>query len=193
METSLLKYITISSKKIKKHLLITHKEVSILHSFIQNTTNSEVLIINTNLGLEIYYLSSIDYGALIKNSFLLMTFNKKTSENEYRIYMYNSLIEIKEEIQNSLLKLSAMPLTFTYYSKNLFSQLKTFHKNNPQIIIDLFSILEDVLASIYVKKLNTSKIKKFVEDLENLPINTHHKSVLKLQLIKEATNSIRNN
>ena len=140
MENSLLKYIVISSKRIKKHLLITHKEVSILHSFIENVTIGEVLIINTNFGVEIYYLSSIDYGALIKNSFLLMTHNKKTSLDEYRIYMYNSKNEIKEEIQKSLLKLSAMPLSFTYYSKNLFNQLKMFHKITNKLFQNFFQL-----------------------------------------------------
>lgn len=189
----MLKYITISSKKIKKHLLITHKEVSILHSFIQNTTNSEVLIINTNLGVEIYYLSTIDCGVLVKNSFLLLMNKKKTSENDYRILMYNSINEIKAEIQTSLLRLSAMPLSFKCYSKNLFNQLKLIHINNEQIILELFKIMEDVLASIYINGLSNSKIKKFIDELALLPININHSSILKLGLTRGAMNYDRRN
>ncbi len=193
MKNTNLRYITISSKKIKKHLLITHKEVNILHSFIQNTTNSEVLILNTNLGIEIYYLSTIDCGVLVKNSFLLLTNKRKTSENDYRIFMYNSINDIKAEIQTSLLRISAMPLSFKCYSKNLFNQLKLIHINNEQIILELFKILEDVLASIYVNGLNNSKIEQFIDELALLPININHSSILKLGLTREAMNNNRRN
>ncbi|MDO9038578.1 MAG: hypothetical protein Q7U59_09555, partial [Lutibacter sp.] len=65
MDTSVLKSVFISSKNHKLSLLISSKEVSALSDFLELTINEKVLILNTNLGIEIYYQSDLDYTNLI--------------------------------------------------------------------------------------------------------------------------------
>lgn len=193
METSLLKNVFIIDKRNNKQLLITHNEVVILHSFIKNTTNNEVMIINSNIGLEVYYLSSLDYGNLIKNTFLLITSKKGKEINQYQITTLNSTKDIKIFTENLFLKLTTRPLSFTCYSKSLISQINEQHTSkNTQIVTLLLSIWNQVVTAIDLTKKTPYKFKEFKKALANFVIKNSNSLVL-TQLIYKATNSIRSN
>lgn len=106
-----------SSKKHKLSLLISHNEVSTLSDFLEITINTKVLILNTNLGIEIYYNSPVDYTNLITHSFLLIASKQGKETTEYRIAPFSTLPELKNGIHQMLVRLNAMPLAFNCYSK----------------------------------------------------------------------------
>ena len=72
MENSKLKILNISGKGFKKELLISSKEVITLNIFLKGIINDKVMIINTNVGLDVYYHSLICFKDLIVNAFLLL-------------------------------------------------------------------------------------------------------------------------
>lgn len=193
MEISVLKSVFISSKKYKISLLISHTEVSTLYNFIKTTTNKDVLIFNTNLGLEIYYNSTTDYTHLITNSFFLISSKQNKVPKDYRIQYFTTSLELKEGIHQMMARLSSMPLAFKCYSQNLFNQINTYYSNKPDIIEELFSIWQEALIKINLKKVKNKKIKEFIEILEELPINTTHNTMLKQLLIKSVINAVRRN
>ncbi|NLP58052.1 hypothetical protein [Lutibacter sp. B1] len=172
MDPSLLKCVFISSKRYKKELLINQNEVSILYSFIKNIINNEVMILNTNLGLDIYYLSSIDCKNIIENSFFIITTKKQNRANEYRVKTLTTLTEIS----NRFFDLSTMPIAFTCYSKNLVCQLKTLNIHNKQIV--------DLLLKIWQKTTNLSVLNA---------LNSNQSNSVKNLLVKNSLNPIRNN
>ncbi len=95
---------------------------------VRNTIKNEVLIINTNLGLNVYYQSSSDCSVIIKNSFLLIIAKNGKQAKEYRIFSFNSIDELRSAIKNSFIRLCTMLLIFKNYSKSMFHQLNKHFK-----------------------------------------------------------------
>ncbi len=192
MDSSLLKSVFISSKSYKKQLLIKHDEVPILHTFLKNTIKNEVLIINTNLGLDVYYQSSLDCSAIIKNSFLLIIAKKGKHANEYRIFSFNSINELRNAMQNSFIRLCSMPLIFKSYTKSMLYQLDKHFNKNTKIIKELFAVWQDVLDILCQEEIYALKIKQFQKTLQYFFIEHNYNPLLK-QLIKDSTSSLRCN
>ena len=188
----MLKSVFISSKKHKLSLLISSKEVSSLSDFLEIAMNDKVLILNTNLGLEIYYQSEIDYTNLITSSFLLISTKGRNEVTEYRIAPFSTFPELKNGMQQMLDRLNSMPLAFSCYSKSIIHQLnKNYEKNNP-LIASLFSIWKQILMLQNLNEQSNFKLKQFEKTLEEFSENSNVNAILK-QLIANATNTMRQN
>ncbi len=192
MDPSLLKSVFISSKRYKKQLLIKHDEVSTWQTFLKNAIKNKVLIINTNLGLDVYYQSSSDCSLIIKNSFLLIIAKNCKSANEYRITSLNTIQKLRNAIKNSFIRLCKMPLIFKSYSKSMLNQLNKQFKNNTMIIKELFVVWQNVLNILCQEEIYALKIKKFQHNLQDNFIENNYNPLLK-QLIKDSTSSLRCN
>jgi len=192
LDPSLLKSVFISSKRYKKQLLIKHDEVSTWQTFLKNAIKNKVLIINTNLGLDVYYQSSSDCSLIIKNSFLLIIAKNCKSANEYRITSLNTIQKLRNAIKNSFIRLCKMPLIFKSYSKSMLNQLNKQFKNNTMIIKELFVVWQNVLNILCQEEIYALKIKKFQHNLQDNFIENNYNPLLK-QLIKDSTSSLRCN
>jgi len=192
MESSLLKCVFIASKKYKISLLISHNEASTLCNFIESIINTNVLVLNTNIGLEIYYNSTIDYTILIANSFLLIASKQGKEAKEYRIVSFNTFPDLKDGIQQMLVRFSSMPLAFTCYLENLFYQLNINYKKNNQLIAILFSIWEQILNSLVSNKLIDTSFYQFKKSIIKFNIKNTSDHILK-ELITNAISSLRQN
>jgi len=192
VESSLLKCVFISSKKHKLSLLISHNEASTLCDFLEITINTNVLIFNTNLGIEIYYNSPVDYTNLITHSFLLIASKQGKETEEYRIASFITFPDLKDGIQQMLVKLSSMPLAFNCYSKNLFYQLNKHYEKSNQLIEMLFSIWKQILIFLNLNKQSNFKLNQFEKTLEGFDVKYLLTPLLK-QLIVDATSAMRHN
>lgn len=192
MGASLLKAVFISSKRYKKQLLIKHEEVSILHSFLKKTIKNEVLIINTNLGLDVYYQSSSDCSAIIKNSFLLIISKNDKSASEYRILAFNSIDNLRNAMRYSFIRLCSMPLIFKSHTKSMLHQLNNRFNEHTKIIKELFIVWQEVLNNLCQEEIYALKIKHFQVTLRSFFIENNYNPLLK-QLIKDSTSSLRCN
>jgi hypothetical protein len=187
-----LKSVFISSKKHKLSLLISGKEVSALSDFLEITINEKVLILNTNLGIEIYYQSDIDYTNLITHSFLLIASKGKHEAAEYRIAPFRTFPELKNGMQQLLERLNSMPLAFGCYSKSVMHQLRqNYEKNNP-LIASLFTVWKQILMMQNLNEQSNFKLKQFEKTLADFGEKSNVNAILK-QLIVNATNTIRQN
>ena len=130
MEDSQLKIVNISSKNFKKQLLVSSKEVLILYSFLKDLFPGEVMIINTNIGLDVYYYSPLVYDDLIVNKFLLLSTSKGKTFEDFHVKSLNYREEIEVETKRLFEKLFKNPLLFKNYTKSLFNQLKINYNRN---------------------------------------------------------------
>ena len=192
LEPALLKSVFISSKRYKKQLLIKHDEVSTLQTFLKNTIKNDVLIINTNLGLDVYYQSSSDCSAIIKNSFLLLITKNGKNANEYRIVSLNSIQKLRGVMKNTFIRLCSMPLIFKSYTKSMLHQLNGYFSKNTVIIKELFIVWQGVLNILCQEEIYVLKIKQFQKNLQSFFIELNYNPLLK-QLIKDSTSSLRCN
>jgi hypothetical protein len=192
VQASLLKSVFISSKKHKLSLLISSKEVSALSDFLEITINEKVLVLNTNLGIEIYYESDIDYTNLITHSFLLIASKKGNETTEYRIAPFRTFQELKNGLHQMLVRLNSMPLAFSCYSKSIIHQLNKNYKKNNRLIASLFSIWKQILLLINLNEQSNLKLKQFEKTLEDFGEKSSVNDILK-QLIANATNALRQN
>jgi len=192
LDASLLKSVFISSKRYKKQLLIKHDEVPILQSFLQNAIKNEVLVINTNLGLDVYYQSSSDCSSIIKNSFHLIITKNGKNTNEFRIASFNNINDLSNAMKNSFIRLCGMHLIFKSYSKSMLNQINIQFSKNTMIIKELFVVWQAVLNTLCQEEIYALKIKKFQHTLQDNFIENNYDPLLK-QLIKDSTNSLRCN
>ena len=192
IENSLLKSVFIASKKHKLSLLISSKEVTALSDFLEITINEKVLILNTNLGIEIYYQSDIDYSNLITHSFLLIASKQGNEPSEYRIAPFRTFLELKNEMYQMLVRLNSMPLAFNCYSKSIIHQLNKNYEKNNQLIVSLFSVWKQILLLINLNEQSNFKLRQFEKTLEEFDEKSSVTAILK-ELIANATNVIRQN
>lgn len=188
----MLKSVFISSKKHKLSLLISSKEVTALSDFLEITINEKVLILNTNLGIEIYYQSEIDYTNLIIHSFLLIASKQGNEPAEYRIAPFRTFPELKNGMHQMLVRLNSMPLAFNCYSKSIIHQLNKNYEKNNQLIASLFSVWKQILLLINLNEQSNFKLKQFEKTLADFSEKSSVNAILK-QLIANATNAMRHN
>lgn len=192
LSNNLLKSVFISSKKHKLSLLISSKEVTALSDFLEITINEKVLILNTNLGIEIYYQSDIDYSNLIAHSFLLIASKQGSETTAYRIAPFRTFPELKNGLQQMLIRLNSMPLAFNCYSKSIIHQLNKNYEKNNQLIASLFSVWNQILLLINLNEQSNFKLKQFEKTLEDFSDKSNVNAILK-QLIANATNTMSKN
>jgi hypothetical protein len=173
-----LKYLHINEKQYKKQLIITHQQVIILKNFLEELVKSEVLVINTNLGLEIYYESTYDCTQMIKDTFAIVACKKCNTEDRYRFFSFQNEVEIQQFVDTSMRKLAKMPL-FASYTKSLLGQLNAQFEANRKLIGRLLEVWNEVSKNIRYKGVNLQRIQDFRNDFQTVYINNVENDVLK--------------
>lgn len=173
-----LKYLHINEKHHKKQLLISHRQVETLKNFLMELLGDEVLIINTNLGLEIYYESVYDCTQIIKDTFAIVACKKCKPEDSYRFFSFQNEQEVQQFIDHSMYKLAKMPL-FVSYTKSILTQLNGQFESNRKLIGRLLHIWHKVSQNLRYKNSNIQKIRAFRNDFQTVYINNVESDVLK--------------
>ena len=182
----------IYGKQYKRELLLPHKEIVRLQNFLKSTTGNDVLILNTNLGVEIYYECIIDCSEMIVSSFLLHISKINKNRNNFRIVTIKSDKEILNRAQLIFSKLVMMPIIFRSYTKSTCCQLNMSYETNKLLTNKLFVLWQQVLQQQLTRKLHYGKTKEFLDNLHDLYLENSCKTAIKSLVIK-AMSSVRYN
>ncbi|MGH1387037.1 hypothetical protein [Kordia sp.] len=178
-----LKYLHINEKHHKKQLIISHQQVAILKNFLMELVNDEVLVINTNLGIEIYYESTYDCTQMIKDTFAIVACKNCKTEDKYRFFAFQNEREIQRFMDASMQKLAKMPL-FSSYTKSMLGQLGTQFETNKKLIGRLLEIWHEFSKDRQLKETNLQRIQDFRNDLQTIYIENVENDVLKELIIE---------
>lgn len=173
METTLLKLVSIRSKGHKRQLLLNYQEQDSFCEVLKPLVKNHLMVINTNLGLDVYYHSRSDHQELILDTFLSCSSQKEVSKHDFHYKGINNTLQLKEETRSLFLRLIEMPLFFKSYSKSLFHQMGIHFENNHVILSDLFSIWQEQLLVLNDDEDAANTFKPFLSNLQKSYI--HHK------------------
>ncbi|MGJ5641992.1 hypothetical protein [Formosa sp. S-31] len=176
----------IYSKGSKRQLLLSYKEIENLTTFIRNTIKQEVTIINTNMGLDIYYLSSVDMRDFICKAFGLFHAIHGSSEHNFKIISLESSLEIKQYLYHAYLHWVKMPLLLTSYIKSFVIQLTRDYMNNIKINALLFSVWYKNLQQVRLQKrgLVNQKGELLIQTLRDLYLDHNYNPLEKNFILK---------
>lgn len=192
MEASQLKIVNISSKNFKKQLLVSSKEVETLYFFLKDLVKGEVMIINTNIGLDVYYHSPVVYDDLIVNTFLLLSTSKGKVLEDFHVKSLNYEEEIEIETTRLFEKLFKNPLLFKSYTKSLFNQLKINYSRNPALIDELIELWRRKIYEMNFDKESFGLLIPQMVYLQSKNPDVSNQALLKY-LVQQTLNSTRNN
>ncbi|MDY0780211.1 hypothetical protein [Tenacibaculum sp. IB213877] len=187
-----MKAVFIHGKQYKKELLLSHKEVEKLQSFLQSSTHNDVLILNTNLGVEIYYSCSLDCSSIIVNSFLMFFSKTNKCKEDFKIVSINSNEDLVNRATYIFKKLVTMPMIFTSYSKSTYNQLTHLCVNNTKLVNQLLVLWQEVLFLEAQNEEPSLKSRKFLENIQNVYVDNYCKKPMQ-ELIKIAMCKLRYN
>ncbi len=117
--------------------------VSIFQSFLRESIGQEVLVVNTNIGMEVYYYSKNDYSKFIKESVLLYTLSQ-IDQKKLRFKNHLSKEEVYRSFCEALFTFSKYPQIFLAYSKK-FIHLKRNNESSKYVIPILNSFFVEML------------------------------------------------
>ncbi|MCD9611597.1 hypothetical protein [Tenacibaculum maritimum] len=186
----MLKAVFISSKSHKKQLLISHKKGANLCFFLKKLIRNDVLIINTNWGVEIYYNSLLGYSNSILNSFLLFLSKKGAMANDYNVVFIKDTTAFTQRSTLYFSKLANMPLGFSNYSKSVLHQLNIYENNTVKKMI--FKAWQESLLTIFKNQKSSKKIYPFLTMLQYAHLETNYSPLLK-KLLRGTLSSLRSN
>ncbi len=148
--------------------------VDLFWSFLKKQINNDVVIINTNLGMEIYYYASSNYNTLIKESSLLYLI-KEIDSSKIRYRFHENREEVFQSFCESLFTFLKYPRIFLAYTKKFLSLVKEHERQN-QIITILKSFFEEALT--------------ILEETERIPFHDKIKQLNKKSQQPEIDNKI---
>lgn len=159
-----LKSVNIRSVDIKRRLILAFSAVKTLESYLKTNIDAEVLIINTNIGMEVYYYSVKDYSTFIKESVLLYASNHiDHTKLRYRSHHTNELVY--QSFCEAFLAFAEYPQIFLAYTKK-FIHLRGIHQDSKFIMPILNNFFESALRLLaatgkipHYKKINKAKNK----------------------------------
>ena len=153
-----------------KYLSFTHDDVSIMENFLKGIVKAEIMLINTNLGLEIYYIYPLNIKKLIISSLELISSQKKIDASTYQISSFIKSEEITNHVCNNFNRLNGMPLAYNCYIQSLFRQIELNKTKNIRVIIELIHLwCEIITAPKFNKKISLNFIKPFNKFLKDNP------------------------
>ena len=179
-----LKYLHINEKVQTQELLISQKQVNMLKKFLTELIRDEVLIINTNLGLEIYYQSSNDCTNIIKEVLAIIISEKYDGDDSFQFVSFQNEDEIQRFIDDSIEQVAETPL-FLSYTKSMLSQLKLQYESNKKLIGKLSDIWNEVTQNLHISNVSIQKIQALQGNFQDIYIKNLKDQVLK-KLITEA-------
>lgn len=141
-----IKSVNIRSITIKRRLLMSPTTVKTFQSFLEGTIGDEVLIISTNIGMEIYYYGSNDCGDFIKNHALLYIFKHiDTSKLKFRNSIDSE--EVLKKFTDTIVTFAQYPQLFLAYAKK-FIRLKENNTDSKFVIPMLNAFFEDTIKEL---------------------------------------------
>ncbi len=185
METHYLKLVSIRSKGYKKQLLLSHLQQDAFGGFLKSLLKNHLMVINTNLGLDVYYHSNIDQHKLITDTFLLYVAESHVSVHDFHFRAINKSTELKEETRLLFLKLVEMPLFFKSYSKSLFYQMGLNYESNQHILSELFALWQEQLLLLNEEEKVSNTFRPFLSNLQRIYIQNYSQQDLK-RLLQDA-------
>ena len=173
-----LKYLHVNEKKHIEALLISPNQAYMLKKLLSELIHNEVLIINTNLGLEIYYESPNDYSGIIKNILALVVSEQRDMNANFEFVSLNNEQEIQHSIDKSIIHIMGDPL-FLRYLKSMIGQLKPQYESSKRIIGKLSYLWNKAKKNLGAKNNNLQGIHALQDDFQDIYINTIEDKVLK--------------
>jgi len=141
-----IKSVNVRSKGVNRRLLMSSGTLAIFESFLKEHIGQELLIVNTNFGMEIYYYSKKDYSKLIQETLLKHTTGK--FDVSRLIFRYNlTRQQVYESFCAALLTFAQYPQLFLAYAKK-FMYLRDKNITSRYIIPILSGFFEEVLTSL---------------------------------------------
>ena len=139
-----IKSVNIRVKGINRRLLMPSSKVGIFESFLLENIGNEVIVVNTNIGMEVYYYSEENYSDFIKETILLYTINRVDTN---KLIFRNNLSweEVYHSFCEALMTFAQYPQLFLAYTKK-FIRIKEQHESSRYIIPVLNGFFEEVLA-----------------------------------------------
>lgn len=142
-DISHLKSINIRSVEIKKRVLMLTEDVQRFQEHLRGFVNNEVLVVTTNIGIEIYYVSNIDYFSYIKQkTALYLAKNTQNSKLKYR--NNNTYEKVRQGFKEAFFTFSKYPQLFLAYVKKL-KFVRSQHEHNKIINKALESFLKEAI------------------------------------------------
>ncbi|GAA3508949.1 hypothetical protein GCM10022393_21120 [Aquimarina addita] len=138
-----IKSVNVRSIEIKRRLILPASAVKKLESYLKINIDTEVLILNTNIGMEVYYASSKDYSYLIKESILLHT-SKHIDVAKLRFRNHGSKALVYQSFCEAFLTFAQYPQIFLAYTKK-FIHLRENHVDSQYIMPILNHFFESAM------------------------------------------------
>lgn len=184
----------IYSKGYKRQLLMSWRDIATLTTFIKKTVKQEVTIINTNVGIDIYYFSRRDMKDFISKAFLLLHTIKGKTDTDFKIVSLQSSQEIRQYLYFAYLHWSKMPLLLKSYVKSFVIQLTRDFMPNVKINSLLFSIWYKNLKRVQREQGShyNKKGELLINTLQELYLNQNYNESEKL-CIKQALHESHHN
>lgn len=151
-----LKSVNIRSKDMKRKLIMSSGHVELLQAFLRKTIGNEVVVINTNIGTEIYYASCQDYSNFIKDSILLYTI-KNIDPQKLQFKHTENPNSVENNFRTALLTFAQYPQLFLAYTKKF-----VFLRNNDRSS----KIVMPALNNFFRKSL------KFLVETKQIPVKS---------------------
>lgn len=188
-ETAQLRLTQIVSNKPQRKLLVKPAVAKSLQEFLSKACHNNVLVINTNVALDVYHFESCNCGELITDSFLL----NSGKDQGFQLRQFDSEKETLLQFETTLTQLAKHPQTFLAYCKKFAFRLKR-ERINQQIVWKLFDHFDEI-----IKKLEATgtmphirKIKEITVAFKEVSSLSDHDQTVKTILSDFENNQILN-
>lgn len=169
-----LKIISISDKAYKRQLLVTPKDVFTLQHFLKDLLKRNVMIVNTNIGVDFYYRSEVPHDDLIVSAFLLLATTKGRKKNDFIVRTMNNEMEIAEQTKCFFNRIINMPLLFKSYSRSMLFQIENNYEAYKELFNELFLVWQKELLESSENGPILFKVLPFIRAVQQIFIRHNH-------------------
>jgi len=149
LETDSIKSLNIRYVGLKNKQLMDASMVTVFESFLKETIGQEVLVVNTNIGIGVYYCANTNYNMFVRESILLFLISDvDTKRVRYR--SNNSKEEVYQSFCEALVGFSQNPQVFLAYAKK-FRKIQERNKSSAFVVPILNGFFEEVLEELVNK------------------------------------------
>jgi len=149
-KSKLLKSVIIRFKERQNRLLIDKDTIPHFETFLKESVGSDIVIINTNISLGIYYSSKNNCSELIKRSVLIYTIKRIDTANLSFDYNLN-YNDVRMSFIDGFYTFSQYPQLFLAYAKK-FVYIREQHGYNKIVMPYLNNFYEQVLKELHKKE-----------------------------------------
>ncbi len=138
-----IKSVNIRSTDIKRRLLMSSTTADTFQSFLKDSIGDEVLIINTNIGMEVYYYSNTDHSNFIKESALLYIL-KHIDITKLKFRNSIDKAAVQKSFTEAIITFAQYPQLFLAYTKK-FIHLSDKNAESQYVMPILNTFFEDTM------------------------------------------------